>query len=125
VHTDTSSDSRVGLKVFHDFNAIRNTTIHFAITVLSLSSVMMAWSALSNPETTISIQKRHPYTGNLNSETSGDSKNTSLLCGNVIELGTAATTSCGIMKQTPAGKMKQELWSSSYWLSIVAGFGMY
>ncbi len=30
--------------------------------------------ALFNPETSILIQKRHPYTGNLNSETSGDSK---------------------------------------------------
>ena len=31
--------------------------------------------ALFNPETSILIQKRHPYTGNLNRETSGDSKN--------------------------------------------------
>jgi len=32
-------------------------------------------NALFNPETSILIQKRHPYLGNLNSETSGDSKN--------------------------------------------------
>ena len=31
--------------------------------------------ALFNPDTSILIQKRHPYTGNLNSETPGDSKN--------------------------------------------------
>jgi len=31
-------------------------------------------SALFNPKTSILIQKRHPYTGNLNSETLGDSK---------------------------------------------------
>ena len=35
------------------------------------------------PEKCILIQKRHPYTGNLNSETSGDSKNTFLHCGDV------------------------------------------
>ena len=29
----------------------------------------------SNPKTPIQIQKRHPYTGNLKLETSGDSKN--------------------------------------------------
>ncbi len=31
--------------------------------------------ALFNPKTSNVIQKRHPYTGNLNSQTSGDSKN--------------------------------------------------
>ncbi len=41
--------------------------------------------ALFNPETSISIQKRHPYTGNLNSETSGDSKNAFLHCGDVSD----------------------------------------
>ena len=30
--------------------------------------------ALFNPKTSIVIQKRHPYTGNLNRETSGDSE---------------------------------------------------
>ena len=40
--------------------------------------------ALFNPETPILIQKRHPYTGNLNSETSGDSKNGFLHCGDVL-----------------------------------------
>ncbi len=45
--------------------------------------------ALFNPETSILIQKRHPYTGNLNSETSGDSKNACLHWGDV--LGVRAT----------------------------------
>jgi len=40
--------------------------------------------ALLHPETSISIQKRHPYTGNLNSETSGDSKNAFLHCGDAL-----------------------------------------
>ena len=30
--------------------------------------------ALFNPKTSIVIQKRHPYTGNLNTESSGDSE---------------------------------------------------
>ncbi len=34
--------------------------------------------ALFNPETSFLIQKRHLYTGNLNSETPGDSRNTFL-----------------------------------------------
>ena len=37
-----------------------------------------------NPETSISIQKRHPYDGNLNSQTLGDSENAFLHCGDVI-----------------------------------------
>jgi len=36
-----------------------------------------------NPKTCISMQKRHPYTGNLNSKLSGDRKNALLLCGDV------------------------------------------
>jgi len=42
--------------------------------------------ALLNPETSISIQKRHPYTGNLNLETSGDSKNAFLHCQDLVGL---------------------------------------
>ncbi len=41
-------------------------------------------SALFNPETSILIQKRHPYTGYLNSETLGDSINVFLHCGDVL-----------------------------------------
>jgi len=41
--------------------------------------------ALFNPETSISIQKQHPYTGNLNSGTPGDSKNAFLHCGDVLD----------------------------------------
>ncbi len=51
-----------------------------------LCSVKCCTTALFNPETSILIQKRHPYTGNLNSETSGDSKNTFLHCGDVLDL---------------------------------------
>jgi len=40
--------------------------------------------ALFNPKTSILIQKRHPYPGNLNRETSGDSKNAFLHCGDVL-----------------------------------------
>ena len=40
--------------------------------------------ALSNAEKSILIQKRHPYPGNLNTETSGDSKSAILHCGDVF-----------------------------------------
>ncbi len=40
--------------------------------------------ALFHPKTSILIQKRHPYTGNLNSETCGDSQKTCLHCGDVL-----------------------------------------
>ncbi len=41
--------------------------------------------ALFNPETSILIQKCHPYNGNLNSETSGDSTSAFLHCGDVVD----------------------------------------
>ncbi len=41
-------------------------------------------TALFNPKTSISIQTRHPYTGNLNSETSEDSQNAFLYCGDIF-----------------------------------------
>ena len=43
-------------------------------------------TTLFNPETCISILKRHPFTGNLNRETSGDSKHAFLHCGDVSVL---------------------------------------
>ncbi len=46
--------------------------------------------ALFNPKTSILIQKRHPYTGKLNSETSGDSRNAFLPCGDVSGVHCAA-----------------------------------
>ena len=46
--------------------------------------------ALFNPEISVLIQKHHPYTGNLNSETLGDSKNAFLHRGGVL-----ARFSCG------------------------------
>ena len=42
--------------------------------------------ALFNPKTHILIQIRHPYTGNLNSEMPGDSKNAFLHWGDVSAL---------------------------------------
>ncbi len=52
--------------------------------VLPLRSCLHS-AALFNPETSILIQKRHPYTGNLNRELSGDSKNAFLHCGDVLD----------------------------------------
>ena len=40
--------------------------------------------ALLDPKTTALIQKRHPYTGKLNSETPGNSQNAFLRCGHVF-----------------------------------------
>lgn len=42
--------------------------------------------ALSNPKTSILIQSHHPYTENMNPETSGDSKHTFLHCGDALAL---------------------------------------
>ena len=43
--------------------------------------------ALFNPEASVPIQKCHPYTGNLNTETPGGSKNASPNCGDTtVEL---------------------------------------
>ncbi len=47
-------------------------------------SKIVGWDvgkALFNPKTSILIQKCDPYTGNLNSEMSGDSKNAFQHCG--------------------------------------------
>ncbi len=41
--------------------------------------------ALSDPEMSIVIQKRHLYTGNVNSETPGDSRNAFLHWGDVLD----------------------------------------
>ena len=53
--------------------------------VATIAQFQKAASHISsfNPKTSISIQKHHPYTG-MNSETSGDSKNTFLHCGYVL-----------------------------------------
>ncbi len=48
--------------------------------------------ALFNPQTPILIQKRHPCTGNLNSETLGDSKNAFLHWGDVLDNNEACKT---------------------------------
>jgi hypothetical protein len=51
----------------------------FAVQVLTLRL-----QACFNPETSALIQKRHPYTGSLSSETSENSKNAFTHCGNVV-----------------------------------------
>ncbi len=55
-----------------------------------LQQALNKTAGLFNPETCILIQKRHAYTANLNSETSGDSKDAFLHCGDV--LGCAAVS---------------------------------
>ncbi len=44
----------------------------------------MYTSGSFQPRNVYSIHKRHPYTGNLNTETSGDSKDAFLHCGDVL-----------------------------------------
>ncbi len=52
-------------------------------------------TALLKLKTYVSIQKCHPYTGNLNREMSGDSRNVFLHCGNVLaERVTEQGTNC-------------------------------
>ena len=53
---------------------------------LILPLTMERWrtQALFNPEPAVLIQKRHPYTGDLNSETPGDSTNAFLHWGYVL-----------------------------------------
>ncbi len=48
--------------------------LFFFLAHLCRVRVREAPSALFNPKTSIFIQKRHPYIGNPNRETSGDSK---------------------------------------------------
>jgi len=50
-------------------------------------------TALFNPETAVLIQKRHPYTGSLNSETLGDSETAFLPWGDVLQPQEAANHS--------------------------------
>ena len=65
------------MNVSYGHDAMHNKQ-HFA-RCLSLSL-----SALFDPETYILIQNRHPYTGNPNSETSGDSNSAFLHPGDVL-----------------------------------------
>ena len=58
----------------------------------------------SDPETSIFIQECHPYTGNLNSETSGDSKNACLHCGDVLALSTCFMPATGGAVMQAAGQ---------------------
>ena len=57
--------------------------------IYSVAEVALAWPvlfAVFNPKMYISIHRRHPYTGNLKSETPGDSKSAFLHCGGVLAL---------------------------------------
>ena len=56
-------------------------------------------TALVNPETSVSIQKRHHFTENLNSETSGDSITAYLHCGDVSRLGRGRPGARGVVQQ--------------------------
>ena len=49
--------------------------------------------ALLNPETSIFIQKRHPYTGNPSSKTSGHSQNVFLNCGDDLAVQCLSSSS--------------------------------
>ncbi len=53
---------------------------------MTQASAALRATALLNPETSILIQKRHPYTRSLHSETPGDSKNAFLHWGDVSAL---------------------------------------
>ncbi len=77
-------------------------------------------AALFNPETPILIQKRHPYTSNLNSETLRDSKIAFLHWGDVSETMSIINSSdsnsrcadihnkhCHMTGQHPAGEKKR------------------
>ncbi len=55
-------------------------------------------AALLDPKTLNFMQKRHPYTGNLNRETSRDSENAFLHCGHVsclCDCGVRGAEGCG------------------------------
>ncbi len=54
----------------------------------ALGEQLHAGTALFDPKTSTLIQKCHPYTGN--SETSGDSKNVFLHCGDVLDRSPSA-----------------------------------
>ena len=52
----------------------------------SRNRCLLLQTALLNLETSMSSQKRRPYTGFLNRETSGDNENTFLHCGDGLEV---------------------------------------
>ncbi len=59
-----------------------------------VSQFTVLYLALLNPETSDLIQKRHPYAGIINSETSGDSKNAFLHCGDAVGVIRGANRRC-------------------------------
>ena len=64
-------------------NIMKSTTCHHLPPTATLP--LLVSSPLCTPETSILIQKHHPYTGSLNSKTYGDSKDASLHCGDVSD----------------------------------------
>ncbi len=62
--------------------------------ILLFNDDLCGYIALFNPETSALIQQRHPYTGNLNSETPGDSQNVFLYCGDVLVRPERLATPC-------------------------------
>ena len=79
----------------------------YALLSLCLTSTSHACCAdlqgpipLFNPETSSLIQKRHPYTRNLNSETPGDSKNAFLHWGDILKQQIVVFTTAGCTLET-------------------------
>ena len=54
------------------------------LSCLLFTHILPDLNALFNPKTTISMQKRDPYTGNPNSETLGDGEDAFLHWGNIL-----------------------------------------
>ncbi len=73
------------------------TRMSYHLFALPCQHMQQLPTALFNPETSVLIQKRHPYTANLNSETLGDSKNATLHCGDVLGSQITATVLQHIM----------------------------
>jgi len=85
---------------------------------------LLTLSALFNPETSVVIQKRHPYTGNLNSETSGDSKYAFLHCGDVLathHMKGSASNCCSVFlpaKVYAAGAGLRSFCIARFWMAL-------
>jgi len=77
------------LHVFYTFSSL-----NLADVILPQQQQQVGCVALFSPKTSILIQKRHPHTGNLNSETPGDSKNTFLHCRDVLALQACRPAVC-------------------------------
>ena len=78
--TGLTCGSTASIESIMDLSCLLKVDVH------SLSAGQsIKFSACScQSRTFVLIQKRHPYTGNLNSEMPGDSKNAFLHCGDVL-----------------------------------------